>query len=72
MSNNNINNNIINSERKKEYLGSRYSQQILGENSGSVKDSSNLEMKKKEEKTQELFWRASGEEDFTKEENISK
>ena len=29
-------------------------------------------MKKNEEKTKELFWRASGEEDYMKEENISK
>ena len=65
-------NGKFSSERKKEYLGSRYSQQVLGDKSGSVEDSSNFEMNKKEEKTKELFWRASGEEDYTKEENLSK
>lgn len=64
-------NNIINNN-KKEYLGSRYSEQLFGENAGTVSDSGNKEMEKKEQMTKELFWKASGEEDYTKEETMSK
>jgi len=61
-----------NNKNKKEYLGSRYSQQLFGENAGRVSDSGNKEMEKKEQITKELFWKASGEEDYTKEETLSK
>ncbi len=66
---NNGENKKINS--KKEYIGSRYSQQLFGDNAGSISDSTNKEMEKKEQITKELFWKASGEEDYTKEETLS-
>jgi len=62
----------LNNYGKKEYLGTRYSQQLFGENSGRVTDSSDKDMDKKAQITKELFWKASGEEDYTKEETISK
>ena len=62
----------INTNNKKEYLGSRYSQQLFEENSGRVTDSGDKEMEKKEQITKDLFWKASGEEDYTKEETMSK
>jgi len=62
----------LNNKNKKEYLGSRFSQQLFGENAGKVTDSGNKEMEKKEQLTKELFWKASGEEDYTKEETMSK
>jgi len=61
-----------NNNNKKEYLGSRYSQQLFGENAGKVTDSSDKEMEKNEQITKELLWKASGEEDYTKEETMSK
>lgn len=62
----------LNNNNKKEYLGTRYSQQLFGEKAGKVTDSGNKEMEKKEQITKELFWKASGEEDYTKEETMSK
>lgn len=65
------NDDNLNKYNKKEYLGSRYSEQLFGDKGGSTTDSSNEEMAKKEEKTRKMFWKATGEEDYTKEETIS-
>lgn len=66
------NGDFKNNNSKKEYLGSRYSQQLFGDNAGRVTDSANKDMEKKEQLTKEAFWKASGEEDYTKEETLSK
>lgn len=58
------------SNNNKEYLGSRYSEQIFGDQGGTVTDSSNKQMETKEKITKELFWKASGDEDYTKQETL--
>ena len=54
----------------KDYLGSRYSEQVFGDQGGRVTDSSNKQMESKEKMTKELFWKASGDEDYTKQETL--